>query len=124
MDVTTYPAWNGATVALLADVTNHPQNIAAPTSELLANPRMFNVCDGAKLFGFCRLFVSYLMPGSFMDKAKRDGKPFFVWMNPARAHVLTHLSPKYEAMRNPTTDFGLEEAAMKQLDDNVGVVLN
>ena len=48
MDVTTYPAWNGATVALLADVTNQPQNIAAPTSELLANPRMFNVCGGAK----------------------------------------------------------------------------
>ena len=48
MDVTTYPAWNGATVALLADVTNQPQNTAAPTSELLANPRMFNVCDGAK----------------------------------------------------------------------------
>jgi arylsulfatase A-like enzyme len=60
----------------------------------------------------------------FMDKAKKDGKPFFVWMNPTRAHVLTHLSPKYEATRNETTDFGLEEAAMKQLDDNVGVVLN
>ena len=48
MDVTTYPVWNGAIVALLADVTNQPENTAAPTSELLANPRMFNVCDGAK----------------------------------------------------------------------------
>jgi hypothetical protein len=24
---------------------------------------------------------------AFMDKAKKDGKPFFVWMNPTRAHV-------------------------------------
>jgi arylsulfatase len=61
---------------------------------------------------------------AFMDKARKDGKPFFAWMNPTRAHVLTHLSEKYDAMRNPETDFGLEEAAMKQLDDNVGVVLN
>ena len=61
---------------------------------------------------------------AFMDGAKKAGKPFFVWMNPTRAHVLTHLSPKYDAMRNPQTDFGLEEAAMKQMVDNIGVVLD
>ena len=30
-----------------------------------------------------------------MDKAKEDGKPFFVWLNPTRMHIVTHLSPKY-----------------------------
>jgi arylsulfatase len=60
----------------------------------------------------------------FIDKARRDNKPFFVWMNPTRAHVNTHLSPKYEAAQNIETGFGMEEAALKQMDDNVGVVLN
>ncbi len=32
----------------------------------------------------------------FMDKAKTDGKPFFVWLNPTRMHIVTHLSEKYE----------------------------
>jgi arylsulfatase A-like enzyme len=27
----------------------------------------------------------------FIDKAKGDGKPFFVWLNPTRMHVITHL---------------------------------
>ena len=36
----------------------------------------------------------------FMDKAKADNKPFFVWLNPTRMHVVTHLSDKYENMRN------------------------
>ena len=32
----------------------------------------------------------------FIDKAKSDGKPFFLWLNPTRMHVVTHLSDKYE----------------------------
>ena len=30
----------------------------------------------------------------FMDKAKKDGKPFFVWHNTTRMHVWTFLSPE------------------------------
>jgi len=35
----------------------------------------------------------------FVDKARKDGKPFFLWLNPTRMHVVTHLSEKYEKMR-------------------------
>jgi len=60
---------------------------------------------------------------SFMDKAKKDGKPFFVWLNPTRMHIVTHLSPKYEAMRNSDNGWSEEEAGMAQLDDDVGLVM-
>ena len=59
----------------------------------------------------------------FMDKAKADGKPFFVWLNPTRMHIVTHLSPKYEAMRNSENGWSEEEAGMAQLDDDVGIVM-
>jgi arylsulfatase A-like enzyme len=59
----------------------------------------------------------------FIDKAKADGKPFFVWMNPTRMHIITHLSDKYEAMRNSENGWSIEEAGMAQLDDVVGAVM-
>ena len=59
----------------------------------------------------------------FMDKAKKDGKPFFVWLNPTRMHIVTHLSEKYEKMRNSENGWSEQEAGMAQLDDNVGLVL-
>ena len=60
---------------------------------------------------------------NFMDKATSDGKPFFVWLNPTRMHIVTHLSPKYEAMRNSENGWSEEEAGMAQLDDDVGLVM-
>jgi len=59
----------------------------------------------------------------FMDKAKADGKPFFVWLNPTRMHIVTHLSPKYQAMRNSKNGWTIHEAGMAQLDDDVGLVM-
>ena len=70
-------------------------------------------------------FDSVLVDGvcGFMEKAKKDNKPFFIWHNPTRMHVWTHLSDKYKAMMNSDTNYGLEEAGMVQLDDCVGAVL-
>ena len=60
---------------------------------------------------------------AFMDKAKADNKPFFVWLNPTRMHIVTHLSPKYTAMMNSDNGWSEEEAGMAQLDDDVGLVM-
>jgi arylsulfatase A-like enzyme len=59
----------------------------------------------------------------FLDKARQDGKPFFLWLNPTRMHVFTHLSEKYENLRTPENGWTIEEAGMAQLDDIVGSIM-
>jgi arylsulfatase A-like enzyme len=59
----------------------------------------------------------------FTDKAVTDNKPFFLWLNPTRMHVVTHLSEKYENMRTPENGWSIQEAGMAQLDDIVGSVM-
>jgi arylsulfatase len=57
---------------------------------------------------------------AFIDKARSENKPFFVWLNPSRMHVYTHLSPEYASKQTPQNGWYTEEAGMSQLDDIVG----
>jgi len=59
----------------------------------------------------------------FIDKAKADGKPFFLYLNPTRMHIVTHLSEKYEKLRNSKNGWSMQEAGMAQLDDIVGATM-
>jgi arylsulfatase len=92
-------------------------------------PDMSNVPDMWEGFGKAKYdmttFDEVVVDNSkrFMDRAKKEGKPFFLYHNTTRMHVWTFLSPKYRAMMNSETNFGREEAGMKQLDDSVGALM-
>lgn len=60
---------------------------------------------------------------AFVDKARGEQKPFFLYLNPTRMHVVTHLSEKYEKLRTAENGWSVQEAGMAQLDDIVGEVM-
>ena len=59
----------------------------------------------------------------FMEAAQKANKPFFVWLNPTRMHIVTHLSPKWQGTRNSQNGWSIQEAGMAQLDNDIGIVL-
>jgi arylsulfatase len=59
----------------------------------------------------------------FMDKSREEGKPFFVWLNPSRVHVFTHLSDDYESLRTSENGWTVVDAAHKEFDDTVGRIV-
>jgi arylsulfatase A-like enzyme len=86
---------------------------------------MQNWQEGRKAKYYMETFDDVLVKSSsdFMDKAKSDGKPFFIWHNTTRMHVFTYLPPKYQKMMNSESGYNVEEAGMAQMDDSVGQLL-
>jgi len=56
----------------------------------------------------------------FIDKAHKDGKPFFVWWNSTRMHIFTHLKPGSEGK----TGLGIYANGMVEHDGMVGQLLD
>jgi arylsulfatase A-like enzyme len=56
----------------------------------------------------------------FMDKAVKDGKPFFVWWNSTRMHIFTHLKPSSAGK----TGLGVYADGMVEHDAMVGQLLD
>jgi arylsulfatase A-like enzyme len=55
----------------------------------------------------------------FMERAKKDDKPFFIWWNSTRMHIFTHLKKESE----DKTGLGIYADGMVEHDANVGQVL-
>ena len=56
----------------------------------------------------------------FMDKAASDGKPFFIWYNTSRMHVITHISSKWEGK----SGLGTYADGMLEHDADIGIMLD
>ncbi|CAN7485165.1 arylsulfatase [Phyllobacterium sp. LjRoot231] len=117
-DTTEQPRWGKVGKQKIVD-----EGPLAPFADMSNVPNMHDITPKAKYD--MGTFDEVLVKAStdFMDKAKNDGKPFFVWHNTTRMHVWTFLSPKYQGLMNSQTNYGLEEAGMAQLDDSVGAIM-
>jgi arylsulfatase A-like enzyme len=117
-DPTEQPRWGKVGKQKIED-----EGPLAPFPDMSNVPNMHDITPKAKydMTTFDEVLVK--ASSDFMDKAKADGKPFFVWHNTTRMHVWTFLAPKYQALMNSQTNYGLEEAGMAQMDDSIGALL-
>ncbi|MBM3103679.1 arylsulfatase [Pseudomonas sp. V1] len=61
----------------------------------------------------------------FMRDAKKQDKPFFVWLNTSRMHLYTHLNDKWRYAAAPYThEDDMQGSGMLQHDHDIGVVLD
>jgi arylsulfatase len=117
-DTTVMPRWGKVGKQKITD-----EGPLAPYPDMSNVPNMHDISPKAKydMTTFDEVLVK--ASSDFMDKAKKDGKPFFVWHNTTRMHVWTFLAPKYKEMMNSKTNYGLYEAGMAQMDDAIGAIM-
>jgi arylsulfatase A-like enzyme len=117
-DATAMPRWGVVDKEKIVD-----EGPLAPFPDMSNVPNMHEITPKAKydMTTFDEVLVK--STSDFMDQAKKNGKPFFIWHNTTRIHVWTFLAPKYQALMNNQSNYGLEEAGMAQMDDSIGAIL-
>ena len=61
----------------------------------------------------------------FMKRSKKADKPFFVWLNPSRMHMFTHLRPEHRYLAaKATSEDDLYGSGMVEHDMQVGQLLD
>jgi arylsulfatase A-like enzyme len=117
-DATVMPRWGKVGKQRIVD-----EGPLKPFKDMSADHQMWQKGRDAKydMETFDEVLVDHSK--AFMDQAKAAGKPFFIWHNTTRMHVFTYLSQKYQAKMNYQSNFGLEEAGMAQMDDDIGDLL-
>ena len=60
---------------------------------------------------------------AYEGRRRREAADQRSYLNPTRMHIVTHLSPKYQGLRNSKNNWSIQEAGMAQLDDDVGIVM-
>lgn len=61
----------------------------------------------------------------FIKRAQEDEKPYFVWFNPSRMHMYTHLKPEHRYLALPhTTEHDMYGSGMMEHDMMIGEMLD